>query len=67
MLEFEIKEIDILYKITIVNFSEYPYVILAMAKVMEMNTNEQNQVALYLFNSIEHDITKNINNAVKIG
>lgn len=53
-----LKEIDIIYKTTIINFAEYPYIMFAMAKVVEMNPNEQNQVALYLFNSIEHDIRK---------
>ncbi len=56
-----LREVDIIYKTTIVNFAEYPYLIFANSKVMEMNSNEQNQVALYLFNSIEHDIRKKYN------
>ncbi len=56
-----LREVDVIYKSTIVNFAEYPYVIFANSKVMEMNPNEQNQVALYLFNSIKHDIRKKYN------
>ena len=35
---------------TIINFSKYPTITFAMSKIMEMSKEEQNQVALYLFN-----------------
>ncbi len=47
-----LREDDVIYKTTIVNFAEYPYIIFANSKVMEMNPYEQNQVALYLFNNL---------------
>lgn len=53
-----LREVDIIYRTTVVDFTEYPYIIFVMAKIMEMNPNEQNQVALYLFNSINNDIRK---------
>ena len=53
-----LKEIDIIYRNALINFAEYPYIMFAMAKIMEMNLSEQNQVALYLFNSINSDIRK---------
>ena len=37
---------------TLINFGKYKLVMFAMAKLMEMETTEQNKVALYLFNSI---------------
>lgn len=37
---------------TVINFAKYKLVMFAMAKLMEMETTEQNKVALYLFNSI---------------
>lgn len=40
------------------NFAEYPYIMFAMAKIMEINLSEQNQVVLFLFNSINSDIGK---------
>ena len=47
-----LKYIDEEYKTTIVNFSKYKLVMFAMAKLMEMETAEQNKVALYLYNKI---------------
>lgn len=44
---------NIEYKTTIVNFANYPYIIFACSKIMEMDSSEQNKVALYLFNSIK--------------
>ncbi len=32
---------------------KYPTILFAMAKIMEMNYFEQNQVAVYLYNNIE--------------
>ena len=40
------------YRITLINFSKYHLIMFAMAKIMEMAKEEQNQIALYLFNSI---------------
>ena len=46
------KEIDEEYRTTILNFRKYFNVTFVMAKIMEMTKEEQNQVALYLFNNI---------------
>lgn len=47
-----LKEIDEEYRTTLINFAKYKLVMFAMAKLMEMETTEQNKVALYLFNLI---------------
>ena len=47
-----LKEVDEEYRTTIINFAKYKLVMFAMAKLMEMETTEQNKVALYLFNLI---------------
>lgn len=47
-----LKEIDEDYKTTIINFSKYPIITFAMAKIMETPKEVQNQIALYLFNEI---------------
>ena len=47
-----LKEIDEEYKTTLINFAKYHLIKFAMAKIMEMTKEEQNQVALYLFNNI---------------
>ena len=47
-----LKEIDEEYRTTLINFGKYKIVMFAMAKIMEMETTEQNKVALFLFNSI---------------
>ena len=47
-----LKDIDEEYRTTLINFGKYKPVMFAMAKLMEMETTEQNKVALYLFNSI---------------
>lgn len=47
-----LKEIDIEYRTTLVNFAKYHLIMFAMAKIMKMTKEEQNQVALYLFNNI---------------
>lgn len=54
-----LKEINIDYRSTLINFANYPYIMFAMAKIMEIDSFEQNKVALYLFNSINWKI-KNI-------
>jgi len=48
-----IKEVDEEYR-TIVNFAKYKLVMFAMAKLMEMETTEQNKVTLYLLNCVNH-------------
>ena len=47
-----LKEIDEEYRTTLINFTKYHLIMFAMAKIMEMTNEQQNQVALYLFNSI---------------
>ena len=47
-----LKSIDEEYRTTLINFGKYKLVMLAMAKLMEMECEEQNKVALYLFNNI---------------
>lgn len=47
-----LKEINIEYRTTTINFANYPYIIFISSKIMEMDSNEQNKIALYLFNSI---------------
>ena len=47
-----LKEIDNEYLTSYVNMRKYPTILFAMTKIMEMNNQEQNHVALYLFNSI---------------
>ena len=39
-----------------VNFANYPYIIFVSSKIMEMDSAQQNKVALYLFNSINFKI-----------
>lgn len=48
-----LKNIDEEYRTTLINFAKYKLVMFAMAKLMEMETTEQNKVALYLFNNIK--------------
>ena len=50
-----LKDIDEEYRTTLINFGKYKLVMFAMAKLMEMETTEQNKVALYLFNSIKNN------------
>lgn len=45
-----LKEIDEECRTTLINFTKYKIVMFAMDKLMEMETTEQNKVALYLFN-----------------
>ena len=53
-----LKDIDEEYRAILINFAKYKLVMFAMAKLMEMETTEQNKVALFLFNSIPN--TSNI-------
>ena len=49
----KLKKIDNEYLTSYVNMRKYPTILFAMAKIMEMNNNQQNQVAMYLYNNIE--------------
>ena len=49
----KLKELDNEYLTSYVNMRKYPTILFAMAKIMEMNNQEQNQVAMYLYNNIE--------------
>ena len=40
-------------KTTLINFEKYKIVMFVMDKLMEMESTEQNKVALYLFNNIK--------------
>ena len=46
-----LKEIDNEYLTSYVNMRKYPIILFVMAKIIEMNNQEQNQIALYLLNS----------------
>ena len=43
-----LKDVDEEYRTTLINFRKYNIVMFAMAKLIEMDTTEQNKVALYL-------------------
>lgn len=47
-----LKDIDEEYRTTLINFGKYKLVMFAMAKLIEMETTEQNKVALYLYNNL---------------
>lgn len=47
-----LKEIDEEYRTTLINFAKYRLIMFAMAKIMEVTKEEQNQVVLYLFNNM---------------
>ena len=46
----QLKELDEEYRTTILNFNKYTTITFAMAKIMEISKEEQNQVSLYLYN-----------------
>jgi len=48
-----LKSIDEEYRTTNINMAKYFNVMFAEAKLMELSVEQQNQVALYLFNSIK--------------
>ena len=48
----KLKEIDNEYLVSYVNMRKYPTLLFAMAKIMEMNKAQQNQVTMHLFNNI---------------
>ena len=47
-----LKEIDNEYLTCYVNMRKYPTILFVMAKIMEMNNTEQNQVAMYVANKL---------------
>ena len=47
-----LKEIDNEYLASYVNMRKYPTLLFVMDIIMEMNNQEQSQVAMYLYNSI---------------
>ena len=47
-----LKEIDNEYLTSYVNMRKYPTILFVMAKIMEMNNNQQNQIAMYLYNNV---------------
>ena len=47
-----LKEVDEEYRTTLINFAKYKLVMFTMAKIMEISKEDQNQIALYLFNEI---------------
>ena len=49
-----LKELDEEYRTTLVNFSKYKLVMFIMAKLTEMDTTEQNKIAMYLVNNIQY-------------
>ena len=59
-----LKEINLEYRTTTINFSKYPYIIFVSSKIMEMDSAQQNKVSLYLFNAIDFKIKshKNLDN-----
>lgn len=48
----KLKEIDEDYKSTIINYSKYPIIRFTMSKIMEISKEDQNQIALYLYNIV---------------
>ena len=49
----KLKENDNEYLVSYVNMRKYPIILFIMAKIMEMNNYQQNQIAMYLYNSID--------------
>lgn len=47
-----LKAIDNEYLVSYINMRKYPTILFAMAKITEMNNQEQNQIAMYLINSV---------------
>lgn len=47
-----LKEIDNEYLAIYVNMRKYPTILFIMSKLMEMNSTEQNKIAMYLINAI---------------
>lgn len=52
LFDKKLKEIDNEYVRSYVNMRKYPTLLFTMSKIMEMNNTEQNQIAMYLYNTI---------------
>lgn len=52
MFDKKLKKIDNEYFASYVNMRKYPTILFVMSKIMEMNTIQQNRIALFLFNNI---------------
>lgn len=52
LFDNKLKKIDKDYLVSYINMRKYPIVIFTIAKIMEMNKEEQNQVVMYLVNNI---------------
>lgn len=54
----KLREIDEEYRTTLINFAQTKYfnINFTMAKLIEMTSEEQNQVALFLFNAISLEL-----------
>ena len=48
-----LKDIDEEYRTTLINFGKYKLVMFVMAKLTEMESEEQNKVAMYLINCLD--------------
>ncbi len=57
----KLREIDEEYRTTLINFAQTKYfnINFTMTKLIEMTKEEQNQVALFLFNCINSEIYEN--------
>lgn len=47
-----LKAIDNEYLVSYINMRKYPTILFVMAKITEMNNQEQNQIAMFLINSV---------------
>ncbi|MBQ3408822.1 MAG: hypothetical protein IJH12_06445 [Clostridia bacterium] len=47
----KLKEIDEEYRTRVINFNKYKNVTYVMSKIMELSSEEQNQVTLYVYNT----------------
>ena len=56
----KLKEFDKEYLTSYVNMRKYPQVLFVMAKIMEMNKTQQNQVVMYLYNISNLESSKNV-------
>lgn len=48
-----LKELDEEYRTTLINFGKYKLVMFVIAKLTEMESEEQNKVAMYLINCLD--------------
>ena len=55
-----LKELDEEYRTTLINFGKYKLVMFVIAKLTEMESEEQNKVAMYLINCL--DLEKKVKN-----